>query len=103
MQLTSFDWLVIAAILPFQSRHWRLLRAAGAREHERVLSLGARRPMWLAGTSMVATTFAADTPLAVTGFVAKNGIAGNWLWWNFVMSGMMTVFPCARLWRRPES
>src|SRR5690349_4942822 len=49
---------------------------------------------------MVATTFAADTPLAVTGFVARNGIAGNWLWWNFVMSGMLTVFLYARLWRR---
>ena len=49
---------------------------------------------------MVATTFAADTPLAVTGLVAKNGIAGNWLWWNMVMSGMMTVFFYARLWRR---
>src|SRR5689334_14437702 len=49
---------------------------------------------------MVATTFAADTPLAVTGFVAANGIAGNWLWWNFVMSGMLTVFLYARLWRR---
>ena len=49
---------------------------------------------------MVATTFAADTPLAVTGFVAKNGIAGNWLWWSFVMGGMMTVFFYARLWRR---
>jgi Na+/proline symporter len=57
-------------------------------------------PWWLAGTSMVATTFAADTPLAVTGFVAKNGIAGNWLWWSLVMSGMMTVFLYARLWRR---
>ena len=49
---------------------------------------------------MVATTFAADTPLAVTGMVAKNGIAGNWLWWSLVMSGMMTVFFYARLWRR---
>ncbi len=57
-------------------------------------------PWWLAGTSMVATTFAADTPLVVTGLVAKNGIAGNWLWWNFVMSGMLTVFLYARLWRR---
>ena len=61
---------------------------------------GRNVPWWLAGTSMVATTFAADTPLAVTGFVAKNGIAGNWLWWNFVMSGMLTVFLYARLWRR---
>src|SRR5437667_2831135 len=49
---------------------------------------------------MVATTFAADTPLVVTGFVAKNGIAGNWIWWSFLMSGMLTVFFYARLWRR---
>ena len=55
---------------------------------------------WLAGTSMVATTFAADTPLAVTGMVAAYGIAGNWLWWNLLMSGMLTVFFYARLWRR---
>ncbi|HFE54068.1 MAG TPA: sodium:proline symporter, partial [Bacteroidetes bacterium] len=61
---------------------------------------GRSLPWWLAGTSMVATTFAADTPLAVTGLVAKNGIAGNWLWWNFLMSGMLTVFFYARLWRR---
>jgi Na+/proline symporter len=57
-------------------------------------------PWWLAGTSMVATTFAADTPLVVTGFVARNGIAGNWIWWSFLMSGMLTVFFYARLWRR---
>jgi Na+/proline symporter len=63
---------------------------------------GRNAPWWLAGTSMVATTFAADTPLAVTGLVAKNGIAGNWLWWSMVMSGMMTVFFYARLWRRAE-
>jgi Na+/proline symporter len=61
---------------------------------------GRNVPWWLAGTSMVATTFAADTPLAVTGMVAANGIAGNWLWWCFVASGMMTVFFYARLWRR---
>jgi Na+/proline symporter len=57
---------------------------------------------WLAGTSMVATTFAADTPLLVTGLVARNGISGNWLWWSFCMSGMMTVFFFARYWRRSE-
>ena len=51
---------------------------------------------------MVATTFSADTPLAVTGLVANNGIAGNWLWWNYAFSGMMTVFLFARLWRRSE-
>jgi Na+/proline symporter len=57
-------------------------------------------PWWLAGTSMVATTFAADTPLVVTGLVEQNGVAGNWLWWNFVASGILTVFFFARLWRR---
>ncbi len=61
---------------------------------------GRNVPWWLAGTSMVATTFAADTPLVVTGLVARNGIAGNWLWWNMVASGMLTVFLFARLWRR---
>ncbi len=57
-------------------------------------------PWWLAGTAMVATTFAADTPLAVTELVAKNGIAGNWLWWNMAIGAMLTVFFFARLWRR---
>ncbi len=61
---------------------------------------GRSLPWWLAGTSMVATTFAADTPLAVTGLVAMHGIAGNWLWWNMVMSGLLTVFFYSRLWRR---
>ncbi|MBI4547012.1 MAG: Na+:solute symporter [Ignavibacteriae bacterium] len=74
-------------------------KRAGKSTHEFFLS-GRNLPWWLAGTSMVATTFAADTPLAVTELVAKNGIAGNWLWWNFVFGGMLTVFFFARLWRR---
>ena len=57
-------------------------------------------PWWLAGTTMVATTFSADTPLAVTEMVAKNGVSGNWLWWSMLASGMLTVFFFARLWRR---
>jgi SSS family solute:Na+ symporter len=72
---------------------------AGTSVNEFFLS-GRNIPWWLAGTSMVATTFAADTPLAVTGMVAMGGVAGNWLWWNFVASGMLTVFFYARLWRR---
>ncbi len=100
MRLTSFDWLVIAAYFLFNLciGIYYARRARGS-TNEFFLS-GRDVPWWLAGTSMVATTFAADTPLAVTGFVAKNGVAGNWLWWNFVMSGMMTVFLYARLWRR---
>jgi Na+/proline symporter len=59
-------------------------------------------PWWLAGIAMVATTFSADTPLAVTEMVVKNGVAGNWLWWSMLASGMLTVFFFARLWRRAE-
>jgi Na+/proline symporter len=61
---------------------------------------GRKASWWLAGTSMVATTFAADTPLLVAGLVYTQGIAGNWIWWAFLPSGMMTVFLFARLWRR---
>jgi len=61
---------------------------------------GRNLPWYLAGSAMVATTFAADTPLAVTELVAKKGIAGNWLWWNLAIGGMLTVFFFAKLWRR---
>ncbi|MBU1098047.1 MAG: Na+:solute symporter [Bacteroidetes bacterium] len=61
---------------------------------------GRNMPWYIAGTAMVATTFAADTPLAVTELVAQNGIAGNWLWWNLAIGGMLTVFFFAKLWRR---
>ncbi|MFZ0427906.1 MAG: sodium:solute symporter family protein [Acidobacteriota bacterium] len=61
---------------------------------------GRNMPWYIAGTAMVATTFAADTPLAVTELVARNGIAGNWLWWNLAIGGMLTVFFFSRLWRR---
>ncbi len=74
-------------------------RRGGSSIGEYFLS-GRNVPWWLAGTSMVATTFAADTPLAVTGFVAQHGIAGNWVWWSALMSGILTVFFFARMWRR---
>lgn len=61
---------------------------------------GKNTPWWVLGISMVATTFAADTPLAVTGIVASDGIAGNWVWWSFMASGLVTVFFYARLWQR---
>ena len=100
MTLSLLDWSVIAAYFLFNLGIgiYYARRATGSTS-EFFLS-GRNVPWWLAGTSMVATTFAADTPLAVTGFVAENGIAGNWLWWNMVMSGMLTVFLYARLWRR---
>jgi Na+/proline symporter len=74
-------------------------RRAGQNTGEFFLS-GRNMPWYIAGTAMVATTFAADTPLAVTELVAKNGIAGNWIWWNMAIGAMLTVFFFAKLWRR---
>jgi solute:Na+ symporter, SSS family len=100
MQLTPVDWAVVALYFLFNLGIGFYYKSrAGSSVDEFFLS-GRNVPWWLAGTSMVATTFAADTPLAVTGLVALGGIAGNWLWWCFVASGMMTVFFYARLWRR---
>ncbi len=100
MRLTLIDWLAIAAyfLLNILIGLYYRKRATGSTEDYFVS--GRDVTWWLAGTSMVATTFAADTPLAVTGLVAAYGIAGNWLWWSMLMSGMLTVFYYARLWRR---
>jgi Na+/proline symporter len=100
MKLSLLDWCIVAGYFLFNIAIG-LYYKARAGENMTEFFLGGRNiPWWLAGTSMVATTFAADTPLAVTGMVARYGVAGNWLWWNFVASGMLTVFLFARLWRR---
>src|SRR2546421_11556873 len=100
MHLSYIDWTVIVVYFVVNlAIGFYYYRRASSSIGEFFLS-GRNVPWWLAGTSMVATTFAADTPLVVTGLVARNGIAGNWLWWNFVASGMLTVFLFSRLWRR---
>lgn len=100
MRLTGVDWSIIAGYFLFNILIGFYYKSkAGSNTTEFFLS-GRNVPWWLAGTSMVATTFAADTPLVVTGLVARNGVAGNWLWWNMVASGMLTVFLFSRLWRR---
>jgi len=94
------DWLVIAAYFALIiGVAVYFYRKAGKDTGEFFLS-GRNLPWWLAGTAMVATTFAADTPLAVTELVARNGIAGNWLWWNLAIGAMLTTFFFAKLWRR---
>lgn len=100
MQLSGLDIAVIVAFFAINLGigFW-FARGSGKNLGEYFLS-GRNAPWWLTGTSMVATTFAVDTPLAVTGFVAQNGIAGNWLWWNMAASGILTVFFFAALWRR---
>ncbi len=100
MQLTTLDWAVVALYFLLNLAIGFYYKARASKSTAEFFLSGRDVPWWLAGTSMVATTFAADTPLAVTGLVAKGGIAGNWLWWNFLAGGMLTVFFYARLWRR---
>ncbi len=100
MRLTFADWSVVALYFLFNIAVGLYYKSRASRNTAEFFLSGRNVPWWLAGTSMVATTFAADTPLVVTGLVARNGIAGNWLWWNLLASGMLTVFFYARLWRR---
>src|SRR5687768_16467530 len=100
MNLNTVDWAIVAAYFVMTAAiGFYFTKRGGASMSEYFIS-GRNVPWWLAGVSMVATTFAADTPLVVTGLVASRGVAGNWLWWNMVMSGILTVFFFARLWRR---
>src|SRR5437867_2587121 len=100
MRLTLADWSIVALYFLFNVAVGLYYKSRASRDTAEFFLSGRNVPWWLAGTSMVATTFAADTPLVVTGLVARNGIAGNWLWWNLLASGMLTVFFYARLWRR---
>jgi Na+/proline symporter len=100
LSLTALDWAAIAGYLLITLVLGLYFRRKSAQSTEDYFVSGRQVSWWLAGTSMVATTFAADTPLAVTGLVYTQGVAGNWLWWSFLPSGMMTVFLFARLWRR---
>src|ERR1700685_3625661 len=100
MTFTLLDWSAIIAYLLIPLLLGLYFRRSAARSSEAYFVSSRSAAWWLAGTSMVATTFAADTPLLVAGLVYTQGIAGNWIWWAFLPSGMMTVFLFARLWRR---
>ena len=100
MTVSPVDWVIVAAYFVLSIGLGLYFTRRGGESLDQYFLSGRQVPWWLAGTAMVATTFAADTPLVVTGLVATKGVAGNWLWWNFVMSGMLTVFFFARLWRR---
>ena len=102
MPLTSIDWIVIVGYLLINLLIGIYYRQRASGNTEEFFISGRDVSWWLAGTSMVATTFAADTPLLVTGLVARQGIAGNWIWWGSCVGGMMTVFFFARYWRRAE-
>jgi SSS family solute:Na+ symporter len=102
MLLNRIDWLVIIGYLLINLVIGMYYRRRASGNTEDFFLSGRNVSWWLAGTSMVATTFAADTPLLVSGLVATQGIAGNWIWWSMCLSGMLTVFFFARYWRRSE-
>ncbi|MFD2201708.1 sodium:solute symporter family protein [Shivajiella indica] len=102
MNISMIDWAIIAAFFVISMLIGVLTsRKAGSSAKEFFLS-GRNMPWWLLGVSMVATTFSADTPNLVTDIVRKNGVSGNWVWWAFLLTGMLTVFVYAKLWRRSE-
>ncbi|HLU90478.1 MAG TPA: hypothetical protein VKZ51_11640, partial [Cyclobacteriaceae bacterium] len=102
MVISTLDWGIIVAFFIVSLLIGVLTaRTAGKSAKEFFLS-GRNMPWWLLGVSMVATTFSADTPNLVTDIVRKNGVSGNWVWWAFLLTGMLTVFVYAKLWRRSE-
>jgi len=100
VRLGTLDWVIVVAILSVSLSIGVLVsRRAGASSSSFFLS-GRSMPWWLLGTSMVATTFSTDTPNLVAEITRTNGVAGNWIWWAFLITGMFTCFLYARLWRR---
>lgn len=103
MNVTALDWGIIAVFFAISLLIGLFTaKSAGSSAKEFFLS-GRNMPWWLLGVSMVATTFSADTPNLVTDIVRKDGVAGNWVWWAFLLTGMLTVFVYAKLWRRSEA
>jgi Na+/proline symporter len=100
MNLSSFDWTIIAGYMALSLAVGLYLTKRASSSLSEFFLSGRNLPWWLAGTSMVATTFSSDTPLYVTGLVRGHGIYENWQWWCFIFSGMLAVFFFARLWRR---
>ncbi len=100
MALATLDYVIIIFFTLLILGVGLSFRNTAGKNIESFFLGGRNLPWWIAGTSMVATTFAADTPLAVTELVAQSGIAGNWLWWNMLAGGMLTTFFFAKYWRR---
>ncbi len=102
MHPTSLDWLVVLVSIVLSFLPAILLAKRAGTSTAEFFTSGRAAPWWLVGVSMVATTFSTDTPNLVTNMVRENGVADNWLWWAFLLTGMMTVFFYARLWRRSK-
>ncbi|MFK7935424.1 MAG: sodium:solute symporter family protein [Saprospiraceae bacterium] len=102
MNLSTLDWGIIASFFVISLIIGIVVSRQASKSSAEFFLSGRNMPWWLLGVSMVATTFSADTPNLVTDIVRKNGVAGNWVWWAFLLTGMLTVFVYAKLWRRSE-
>ena len=100
--MTTIDWAIVVAFFVVSLCIGLFAFKRAGRDSSEFFLSGRDMPWWLLGVSMVATTFAIDTPNVVANFVRKDGVSGNWAWWAFLLSGMVTVFVYAKLWRRSE-
>jgi Na+/proline symporter len=100
VQLTTLDWLIVVGLTALSFIPAVVMARRGGSSTSEFFTSGRSAPWWLIGVSMVATTFSTDTPNLVTNLIRENGVANNWQWWAFLLTGMMTVFFYARLWRR---
>src|SRR5215468_4937996 len=102
MHLHTIDWIIAAVSVAICFLPALFFGKRSGKNTAEFFASGRSVPWWLAGISMVATTFSSDTPNLVTDIVRRQGVSGNWVWWAFVLTGMATVFFYARLWRRSE-
>ncbi|MGH9387505.1 MAG: sodium:solute symporter family protein [Vicinamibacterales bacterium] len=100
MQLSTLDWVIVAISIALSFLPAILLARRAGTSTAEFFTSGRAAPWWLIGVSMVATTFSTDTPNLVTNLVREHGVANNWVWWAFLLTGMATVFFYARMWRR---
>jgi solute:Na+ symporter, SSS family len=100
MHLATLDWIIIAATFVLYLAIGLFVGKSAGKDYESYFLSGRTMPWWLLGTSMVATTFATDTPNLVAGIVRRDGVFGNWVWWALLLTGTSTVFLFAKLWRR---
>jgi len=100
MTLSTLDWTIVAAYFALSLVVGLWVSRQAGQDTKSFFLAGRNMPWWLLGVSMVATTFSTDTPNLVTDLVRQNGVSGNWAWWAFLLTGMLTVFVYAKLWRR---
>ncbi|HEV2063717.1 MAG TPA: sodium:solute symporter family protein [Thermoanaerobaculia bacterium] len=100
MHLSSLDWTIVTASIVISFLPALFFAKRASKNTAEFFTSGRAAPWWLVGVSMAATTFSTDTPNLVTNMVREKGVSDNWLWWSFLLTGMLTVFFYARMWRR---